>query len=192
MISVLWVILLVAALLFGVLTGRLGEVSAAVATGAAESVTLCISITGIMCLWSGVMEIMSDSGLAERLSKLCAPVIQLVFGKKVAKDTEASRLISSNMTANLLGVSNAATPIGLQAIDRIYSLCGRKGTPNEVLWMIILNTTSIQLIPTTVAAVRVSLGAQNPYDIMPAIWGASILSVIVAVSAGKLFAKISK
>lgn len=117
---------------------------------------------------------------------LC-PVLKRLF-QRAARDDKTMERIAANVTANLLGLSNAATPIGLQAADRLYELYGRRGMPDEVLQFIILNTTSIQLIPTTVAAVRASLGAAQPFDIMPAVWGASIFSVITGLTAAKLFA----
>lgn len=98
--------------------------------------------------------------------------------------------IAANVTANLMGLSNAATPIGLRAGKRLYGLYGAAGTPDEVLTFVVLNTTSIQLIPTTVAAVRAALGAAQTFDIMPAVWGASICSVAVGLAAARLFARL--
>lgn len=192
MISIIWIFLVTISLVFSIFTGQLSEVSAAVAKGAENAITLWISIAGIMCFWSGLMELVVQSGLSARISNLLLPVLKPLFGKKVAGDSQAMEKTGANITANLLGISNAATPIGLQAVDRIYTVCGRKGTPKQVLILIILNTTSIQLIPSTVAAVRSSLGAAHPFDIMPAIWGASIFSVVAAISAAKLFEKLWK
>ena len=95
-------------------------------------------------------------------------------------------LISANITANLLGVSNAATPIGLQAASRLYQISGNKGTPDSVLTLVVLNTASIQIIPTTVAAIRSSYGAAKPFDIMPAVWGASLFSVITVLFLARM------
>lgn len=164
-------------------------VSAAVTAGAGEAVTLCIAIAGIMSLWSGLMELMEASGLAARIARLLSPVLRPLFGR-AGKDQEAMQAVSANITANLLGLSNAATPIGLRAASRIYALCGKTGTPDEVLTLVVLNSTSIQLIPSTVAAVRASFGSIQPFDIMPAVWGASIVSVIVALVSARLLARI--
>lgn len=185
MISYLWVFLLLISFVCGIMTGRLPEVSTAATKGAAEAVTLCLSITGIMCLWSGIMELISASGLSARIARLLRPLLRPLFGE-ASKDREAMETVSANITANILGLSNAATPIGLRAADRLYTICGRRGTPDALLTFIIINTASIQLIPTTVAAVRASYGAASPYDIMPAVWGASILSVVAAVGSSRI------
>ena len=160
MLSVIWTVFLCMALLCGAVTGRLAEVTAAVPTGAAEAITLAISITGLMCFWSGVMELLQASGLAERLSRLMAPVLRPLFGS-ASQDKQAMEAVSANVTANLLGLSNAATPLGLRASERLYVLAGRSGAPDTVLTLIVLNATSIQLIPSTVAAVRAACGAHS-------------------------------
>ena len=175
MLSVIWTVFLCMALLCGAVTGRLAEVTAAVPTGAAEAITLAISITGLMCF----------SGLAERLSRLMAPVLRPLFGS-ASQDKQAMEAVSANVTANLLGLSNAATPLGLRASERLYVLAGRSGAPDTVLTLIVLNATSIQLIPSTVAAVRAACGAHAPFDIMLPVWGASAASVAAVLLSSKL------
>lgn len=185
MLSVIWTVFLCMALLCGAVTGRLAEVTAAVPTGASEAITLAISITGLMCFWSGVMELLQASGLAERLSRLMAPVLRPLFGS-ASQDKQAMEAVSANVTANLLGLSNAATPLGLRASERLYVLAGRSGAPDTVLTLIVLNATSIQLIPSTVAAVRAACGAHAPFDIMLPVWGASAASVAAVLLSSKL------
>lgn len=185
MLSVIWVVFLVLALICGAFTGRLDAVTTAVGTGAGEAVTLIISIAGLMCFWSGIMELVQASGLAEKLSRILMPLLRPLFGK-AAVDREAMEAVSANVAANLLGLSNAATPLGLRAADRLYTLEGRRGSPNTVLTLITLNTASIQLIPSTVAAVRAACGASSPFDIMLPVWGASIFSVAVVLLSGRL------
>lgn len=185
MLSVIWTVFLCMALLCGAVTGRLAEVTAAVPTGAAEAITLAISITGLMCFWSGVMELLQASGLAERLSRLMAPVLRPLFGS-ASQDKQAMEAVSANVTANLLGLSNAATPLGLRASERLYVLAGRSGAPDTVLTLIVLNATSIQLIPSTAAAVRAACGAHAPFDIMLPVWGASAASVAAVLLSSKL------
>lgn len=180
MLSKLWVGFFAASLLCGAFTGRLNAVSTAATQGAAAAVELILSITGLMCLWSGVMEIISASGLAAKMESCLRPLLQKLFGV-AAHDRQAMQLVSANVTANLLGLSNAATPIGLRAASRLYDTAGRRGAPNAVLTLIILNTTSIQLIPSTVAAIRASCGATQPFDIMPAVWCASACSVTIVL-----------
>ena len=176
MLSKLWVRFFCISLLCGTLTGRLDAVSSAAAEGATAAVELILKIAGLMCLWSGVMEVVSESGLASKIEACLRPLLQKLFGRAV-RDRKAMELVSANVTANLLGLSNAATPIGLRAVSRLYESAGRQGTPDSILTLIILNTASIQLIPSTVAAVRASYGAAQPFDIMPAVWCASVCSV---------------
>ena len=180
MLSKLWVGFLALSLLFGIITGRLDAVSAAAATGSAAAVELILKIAGLMCFWSGMMELVSASGLAGKVERLLQPILRGLFGH-AARDHKAMELVSANVTANLLGLSNAATPIGLQAVSRLYESAGRKGAPDAVLALITLNTASIQLIPSTVAAVRAGYGAAQPFDIMPAVWCASACSVAVVL-----------
>ena len=191
MMNYLWVSLMALACITACVTGRTAEVSAAVTGGAEQAVTLCRSIAGLMGLWSGVMELMQQSGLCEKITSVLRRPLSLLFCR-ASRDRETMECIAANVTANLLGLSNAATPIGLRAADRLYGLYGRRGTPDEVLTFVVLNTTSIQLIPTTVAAVRASLGAQQPFDIMPAVWGASICSVAAGLAAARLLAHLGK
>ncbi len=185
MLSKLWVSFLGISFIFGFLTNRMDVVSAAYTEGAAAAIELILKIVGLMCLWSGVMEIAYESGLSGHIARLMRPLLKSLFGK-VSKDEKAMELISANITANLLGVSNAATPIGLQAASRLYNLSGKRGTPDSVLTLTILNTASIQIIPTTVAAIRSSYGAAKPFDIMPAVWGASLCSVVTVLFLARL------
>ena len=190
MMNVLWAGMIILACITACMTGRTAELSAAVTEGTEQAVTLCLALTGVMGLWSGVMELMQKSGICEKLTALLCPILRPLF-PRASKDKETMEGVVANVTANLMGMSNAATPIGLRAIERMYGLYGKKGTPDEVLIFVVLNTTSIQLIPTTVAAVRASLGAAQPFDIMPAVWGASVCSVAVGLTAARLFARFS-
>lgn len=185
MLSKVWTAFFALAFVFGCFGGRMGAVSNAAAAGAEEAVQLLLKIAGLMMLWSGVMEVVSASGLGRVIERLLRPLLRPLFGA-AGQDRESMELVSANVTANILGLSNAATPIGLRAVDRLYQTAGRRGTPDCVLSLIVLNTTSVQLIPSTVAAIRAGYGAANPFDIMPAIWGASILSVCVALTAARL------
>ena len=185
MLSAIWVAFLIIALVCGAVTGRLDAVTEAVSSGAAQAVTLAISVAGLMCFWSGMMELLRASGLAEKLAWLLQPVLRPLFGSAAA-DRQAMEAVSANVTANLLGLSNAATPLGLRAADRLYALAGRRGAPDPVLTLLTLNATSIQLIPSTVAAVRTACGAQAPFDIMLPVWGASAASVAAVLLCGRL------
>lgn len=175
------------ALVMGALTGRMPEVSQATIAGAGEAVSLLLRLAGTLCLWNGLMEVMSRSGLADKVARLLGPLISLLFGD-YARDPQARAAISQNMAANLLGLGSAATPSGLRAAERLYCLSRQKQQePHGVFLLIIINTASMQLLPTTVAAVRAGLGCRTPYDILPAVWLSSAVSVTAGVLAARFF-----
>lgn len=184
----IWTGMAVLSILCGLATGRGDLVAAAAVEGAQAAVELCVSIAGMLCLWTGVMEIMRRSGLAEGLSRLLRPVLSALF-PQVSGDRGVMDSISANVSANLLGLGNAATPLGIEAVRRME----RKspGTASDAMCMLVVcNTASIQLIPTTVASVRAAAGSSSPFDILPAVWLASALSVGVGITSCKLFARI--
>ena len=186
--TVIWTGMVSAAVLCGIFTGRGAEVSAAAVEGAAAAVELALSMAGVLCLWSGVMEVMRRCGLAEKLSRLMRPVLRLLFpGER--KDHEVMDSISANLSANLLGLGNAATPLGLEAARRMARK--RPGVASDSLCMLVVcNTASLQLIPTTVAAVRSAEGCQTPFDILPVVWLASGLSVGAGILACKVLSRL--
>ena len=184
----IWTGMAVLSILCGLATGRGDLVAAAAVEGAQAAVELCVSIAGMLCLWTGVMEIMRRSGLAEGLSRLLRPVLSALF-PQVSKDRGVMDSISANVSANLLGLGNAATPLGIEAVRRMER--NSPGTASDAMCMLVVcNTASIQLIPTTVASVRAAAGSSSPFDILPAVWLASALSVGVGISACKLFARV--
>ncbi len=192
MMTWIWLCLMLAAVVCGILTGRAGALAAALTSGAGDAVGLCLSITGILCFWSGLMEVISESGLSSRIALLFRPVLRRLFPKS-ARDREACDAISANITANLLGLSNAATPMGLRAAARIHELTGGGArASDELVAFVAINTASLQLIPSTLAAVRASLGARSPFDVLFCIWFASALSVLTAVFSARLMARLSK
>ena len=186
--TVIWTGIAAAAVVCGILTGHGAQVSAAAVEGAAAAVELGISMAGMLCLWSGVMEVMRQSGLAEKLSRLLGPVLRLLFPKE-KKDQAVMDSISANVSANLLGLGNAATPLGLEA-----ARCMARKSPgvasDSLCMLVVCNTASLQLIPTTVAAVRAAAGCQTPFDILPAVWLASGLSVGAGILACKVLARL--
>lgn len=175
------------AVVMGALSGRMAQVSQATISGAGEAVRLILSIGGTLCLWNGLMEVMHRAGLAQKLARLLSPVISLLFGA-YAKDPQAKAAIAQNMSANLLGLGSAATPSGLRAAKRLKELSDRQGKPpHGAFLLMVINTASLQLLPTTVAAVRAGLGSAAPFDILPAVWLSSAVSVVVAICAARLF-----
>ena len=180
--------MLLLALIGGAAGGTLDAVTGAALSGARDAVSLLLQMGGALCLWSGFLEVMDQSGLSARFALLLKPVIVRLFGRQGA-DPEAASAIAQNMAANLLGLGSAATPAGLRGARRLLTLSCRRGEgPDAALRLMVLNAASLQLIPTTVAAVRAGLGAARPYDILPAVW----LSSAVSVAAGLLAASALK
>ena len=186
--SMLWTGMVAAAILCGLATGRGPEVAAAAMEGARAAVDLCLSIAGMLCLWSGVMEVMRRSGLSGQLSRLLRPVLGRLF-PEAAGDQRIMDSISANVSANLLGLGNAATPLGIEAAKGLAKKSPGRAS-DGLCMLIVCNTASIQLIPTTVAAVRAAEGCAAPFDILPAVWLASGLSVCAGILACKLLSRL--
>ena len=186
--SVIWTGMVAVSVLYGLWAGNGSAVAAGAVEGAAAAVELCLTMAGIMCLWMGVMEVMKHSGLAEALSRLLRPILGRLY-PDFRRDKETMDAVSANVSANLLGLGNAATPLGIQAARRMA-----KKTPgvasDSLCMLVVCNTASIQLIPTTVASVRAAQGCAAPFDILPAVWLASSLSVGVGILACIIFSKI--
>ena len=181
----LWTGMVAVSLVFGILTGSVGELGGAALEGASAAVELCVAMAGIMCLWTGVMEVMDQCGLSAALARLFRPLLL----PEASRDEETLAAISANLSADLLGLGNAATPLGIRAARRMAQGCGGTAS-HELCLLVVLNSASIQLLPTTVAGVRSALGSADPFDILPAVWTASLLSVLAGLAAAKLFARI--
>ncbi len=174
-------------ILAAALTGNGHALAAAIPQGAQSGITLSISIAGSLCLWSGVGKLMEKTGITEKLSRLLMPVIGRIF--PTAKSNSAfAGSVSANICANILGLGNAATPMGIEAAKHLAK--GRTSANGELCRLIVLNTASIQLIPATVAAVRANLGATSPFDILPAVWITSLASAALGLSAAFILEKL--
>ena len=180
----IWTGMVALSVLCGILTGRMDAVGEAALEGAAAAVDLCLGMLGGMCLWMGVMELMERCGLAAGLSRLFRPVLRRLLPRS-AKDEETLSALSANMSANMLGLGNAATPLGIRAARRMAAGCGGTAS-DELCRLVVLNTASIQLLPTTVATVRAACGSAAPLDILPAVWLSSVLSVSAGLAAARL------
>ena len=181
----IWAAMVVLSILFGAATGRAPEVGTAALEGASAAVTLCLSIGGMICLWSGVMEVMRRCGLAAGLSRLLRPLLRRLY-PDASRDKETLETLAQNMSANLLGLGSAATPAGLRAVKGMRRLQGGDSATNEMCRLVVLNTASIQLLPATIGAVRAAAGAENAFDILPAVWLSSAISVAVGLLAARL------
>lgn len=186
--AIIWTGMVVISVVFGLFSGQMDAVSQAALTGAGSAVQLCLSMAGVLCLWSGVMEIMNRCGLSGRLARVFRPLLRRLL-PRASRDDETLSAVSANVSANLLGLGNAATPLGVQAACRMAR--GQNGVASdELCLLVVLNTASIQLVPATVASVRAAAGATAPLDILPAVWLSSALSVTVGLLAAKTLARL--
>lgn len=186
--GIVWAGLLLLSLSVGLWNGSAPALAGAAMEGASSAITLGLSLAGSLCLWSGLTKVMEVSGITRGLSRLMGPIFRRLF-PRASRDEKALGYLSANVTANLLGLGNAATPMGIAAVRRMQELSGGTRATDEMCLLIVMNTASIQLLPTTVAAVRASLGAQSAFDILPAVWLTSIGSVAAGILAAKLLAR---
>ena len=177
----IWNIFLVLSLACSIATCRTRELSTAILEGASRGITLSITLAGPICLWSGINYLMSQTGITSKMATLLSPVLGRLFPTTWQNPT-ARNALCTNTAANLLGLGSAATPAGLQAA-RLLVAEGQ--TTDELCRLVVLNTASIQLLPTTVAALRAGAGAASPFDILPAVW----ITSFCALTAGLLAAK---
>lgn len=187
MMSWIWTGFLLASILSAALLGRGSQLAAAAIQGAQAGVTLAISLGGSLCLWTGVGKLMEKNGFLDGLSRLLRPVLGAIFPQ--SRDDPVLRgYLAQNICANFLGLGNAATPMGLQAAKRMAQ--GGRAT-DGLCRLIVLNTASIQLLPTNVAAMRASLGCETPFDILGPVWVTSLasagLGLLAAWGLGKLW-----
>ena len=182
--SYIWSGLVILSFLWGFFHGNLSAVAAAALDGAQSALELSLSMAGILCLWSGVMEILNVCGLSRRIAALFRPLLRRLL-PNASRDEETLAAVSANVSANLLGLGNAATPLGIQAARRN---CGGTAS-DELCLLVVLNTASIQLLPTTVASVRAAFGSAAPFDILPAVWISSLASVTVGLLTARLLSR---
>lgn len=184
MLNAIWMGILFVAIVCGAATGRLSEVAGAAATGAADAVQTALLLLGSMCLWLGMMEIAKAGGVMASLARVLSPVLRRLFPGYRSEPAVLEK-ISMNLSANMLGMGNAATPFGLSAMDEMSRL--KKGdTPsNDMILFVVMNTASLQILPSSVVTLRASFGSANPFDVLPHIWFVSFLSLMAAVFAAK-------
>ena len=188
MMNVIFAGIILFSFVFAALTGRMPQLSEAAMGQAGEAVTLVLSLTGMLCLWSGLMKIAQESGLTELLSRLLSPVTKRLF-KGLRPNGEAVNAITMNLIANFLGLGNVATPLGIRAMCEMAKEQRADGAAtNDMAMFVVVNTASIQLIPTTTAMLRMQAGSAAPLDILPATWIASVGSVAVGIVMAGLLA----
>lgn len=186
MINYIWFFLIFFGVLVGLLSGNGEVISKAIVSSSGSTVTFIIELTGIMCFWCGVMKVAEKSGLTDKLAKILKPVLKLLF-KDAAKDEKALGAIVMNLTANIMGLSNAATPFGIKAMEEMDRLNKEKGTAsNDMSLFLVLNAACIQLVPSTIISIRAACNSTNPgIIILPA-----LISTATAAMVGVICCKI--
>ena len=179
--SRIWTLFLLVSILCAALTGNGAALASATLQGAQTGINLAISMAGAVCLWMGVCRLMEAIGLTDMLSRLLKPLLHRLFPRTQA-DTALARDLSANVCANFLGLGNAATPMGISAVKRLKDPAQPDFATDEMCRLIVLNTASIQLIPTNVAAVRSALGCSSPFDILPMVWITSLCSAGLGIA----------
>ena len=177
--------------LYAVISGNLSQLSSGIPEAATSAVELLISISGMLCMWSGFMRIAKDCGLIDKLARLFAPFLKRLY-PDVAPESDAFRYISMNISANLLGLGNAATPLGLSAMRELRRINNSDTASDSMVTFVVMNTASIQLIPTTVAALRKSYGAQQPFDILLCVWMTSMTALAVGLISSRIITILSR
>ena len=186
MINYIWFILIFLGILVAIFTGNGAEISTTIVESADSTVKFIIGLVGIMCFWCGVMKIAEKSGLTQKLARLMKPLLKFLF-KDAGKDEKALGAIVMNLTANMMGLSNAATPFGIKAMEEMDRLNPNKGrASNDMALFLAMNAACIQLVPSTIISIRAAAGSSNPGAIiLPA-----ILSTASAAIVGVICCKI--
>lgn len=188
MMNYVWALMIVISFIFSVINGTMEELSSAVLQGAADAVSFCIKLLGTMCFWSGLMEIAKRSSLLQIIEKLLSPLIKLLFPRY--SKTDAASPITANITANLLGLGNAATPLGIQAMQRMKHHSSSSVADSEMIRFVIINSAALTLIPTTVAALRQQMGSEEPMSVMIPIWISGIAALAAGLIAERILSKL--
>lgn len=192
MLNILWPAFILISFIYGILQGNIDNINKSIFESATSAVQLCITFFGTICLWNGIMKIAQETTFVQKLTKLLRPIINFLF-PEIKENEKAKQEISMNMIANILGLGNAATPLGLKAMKTLQKENDKKDTISYSMAMfIVINTASLQLIPTTVISIRASLNSENPTQIIFPVWGATIAAALAAIIATKIFVKIDK
>ena len=192
MLNSIWPVFIIISFFFGIFSGNVERLNSSIFESTANAINLAINLLGTIALWSGIMQIASSTTLIEKLTKILNPIIRVLFpdlkeNKKIQKE------IGMNMIANILGLGNAATPLGLKAMKSMQRENKIKDTLSDSMMMfIVINTASIQIIPTTVIAIRSSLGSESPTSIVFPVWIATIIAAISGIIVTKILIKRSK
>lgn len=198
MLNMIWAVMILLAVVYAAFTGRMSDVTNAALNSAGEAISLCLTMAGVVALWMGLMEIAKKSGLIEKLAKGISPLLTFLF-PRIPGDHPAREYIATNIIANVLGLGWACTPAGLRAMEELAKLEGERGTPgygeetaaqrsasNEMCSFLILNISSLQLIPVNMIAYRSQYGSVKPTAIIAPAIAATLFSSVVAILYCKL------
>lgn len=189
MLNIIWPIFIIASIVYAIVTGNLDSINNSIFEVGENTINLILTLLGTVCLWNGLMKIVENTSLIKKIAKLISPFMKILF-PEIKKGTEAYEEISMNIVSNILGLGNAATPLGLRAMQSMQKENKDKSKlSNSMAMFIILNTASIQLIPTTVIAVRTALGSAEPTKMLIPIWGATIGAAMVGIISAKILMK---
>ena len=189
MLNKIWPAFIILSFLYAIFNGNIEEFNNSIFTSCAQTVDLILKLFGTMCLWNGLIKIVQETSLMKKLTKFISPLMKFLFPTMKKEDKEYKE-ITINIIANLLGIGNAATPLGLKAMQTMQEKNPQKDRITDSMAMfIVLNTASIQLIPSTVIAVRASLGSVNPSQIIVPVWIATIAADVAGIIASKILMK---
>lgn len=192
MLNILWPIFIIISIIYAIFSGNIEKINNSIFESAESAVSLTLTLLGATCLWSGVMEIASKTKIIEFISKLLEPIVIKLF-PDIYSNKKSYNNVIMNIIANILGLGNAATPLGLKAMNELQKdNINKDELSDNMMMLIILNTASLQIIPTTVLAVRNSLESKNPTNIIIPVWIATICAAIVGVICTKFIIKIVK
>ena len=192
MLNILWPIFIIISIIYAIFSGNLENLNKSIFESTESAVNLTLTLIGMTCLWSGIMEVASKSDIIEYLSKILKPIVKKLF-PNITLESKSYNNIIMNIVANILGLGNAATPLGLKAMSELQKENEDKDRLSDSMMMlIVLNTASLQIIPTTVIAIRNSLGSENPTKIIFPVWISTICAAIVGVIFCKIIIKFTK
>lgn len=192
MLNTLWITMIGVSFVCAAFTGKMQALSEAFITGAQDAASLSFSLLGIMCFWTGLSKVAEQSGLTVLVSKALYPFLHFLF-PRLKKGSASLSAVAMNVTANLLGMGNAATPLGIKAMEELLKTSPQKGGASDEMCMFaVLNTASVQIIPSTLIALRTAYSSKNPGEIILPVWVASFLTLSAAVFFAKLFARLSQ
>ena len=192
MLDIIWPFFIIISIIFAFITGNIENINNSIFESTSSALELTLTLIDMMCLWSGIMEIAENTDIMNILSKVLSPIMKVLF-KDIKKTDKEYKEILMNIIANLLGLGNAATPLGLKAMQTMQEKNPDKDVLTDSMAMfIVLNTASLQIIPTTVIAIRSSLGSQNPTKIIFPVWVSGVCAVICGTIAVKIFIKLEK